>query len=138
MLTLDEMTALQVKINAIYKKLEIEIKTKKVLEEIGFPVKEKGCVYLILAVKTAIKNQIFLQDALYETVSQELSIAKDECEREISGAIARWRAKEKLLRLNGKGVKKYDLFSESEPTNEEFIARLVNAVLVETKNERNC
>lgn len=127
---LDKMIEIQAKIDALYKKLEIEIKTKKVLEEIGFPIKEKGCVYLIFAVKTAIKNSNLLQQLqlLYEEIAQMRGVSSEEIENEIERAIAHWWQRERLLRLNGKGNEKYGLFSETKPTNEEFITRLVDIV----------
>ena len=127
---LDKMIELQAKIDALYKRLEIEIKTKKVLEEIGFPIQEKGCIYLIFAIKTAIKNLDLFHEPqlLYEVLAQTCVVSNEEIENEIEHSITQWWQRERLLRLNGKGNEKYGLFSETKPTNEEFVTRLADMV----------
>lgn len=134
---LDKMIEMQAKIDALYKKLEIEIKTKKVLEEIGFSIREKGCVYLIFAVKTAGKNPNLLHQPqlLYEEIAQTCGVTSEEVENEIGHSITRWRQKESLSRLNGRGNAKYGLFTGFDSTNGEFIVRLAEIVLAE-KNDR--
>ena len=123
---LDKMIQIQVKIDALYKKLEIEIKTKKLLEELGFPMQEKGCVYLIFAVKTAIKKAF--QPLLYENLAQIYKITGEEVENEIELVITKWWQRAKLLRLNGNGNALFDLFSKNKPTNEAFIVWLADMV----------
>ena len=132
---LDEMTALQAKIDALYKKLEIEINTKKVLEELGFPIQEKGCAYLIFAVKTASKDSNLLTkpQLLYKELAQTCAVSSKEIKKEIGRLLARLWQRERFLRLNDKSNTKYNVFSESTPTNEAFIAWLMEIALAETK-----
>ena len=126
---MDELKNLQVKLDKIYAKLEIEINTKKVLEELGFPIREKGCVYLIFIVKMATEKGF--QPLLYEKLAQTYKITREEVKSEIELVISKWWQRAKLLRLNGKKDSQFDLFSANKPTNEAFIARLVEIVFAE-------
>ena len=126
---MDELKNLQVKLDKIYAKLEIEINTKKVLEELGFPIREKGCVYLIFIVKMATEKGF--QPLLYEKLAQTYKIKSEEVKSEIELVISKWWQRAKLLRLNGKKDFQFDLFSANKPTNEAFIARLVEIVFAE-------
>lgn len=123
---MDELKNLQVKLDKIYAKLEIEINTKKVLEELGFPIREKGCVYLIFIVKMAIEKE--LQPLLYEKLAQTYKIKSEEVKSEIELVISKWWQRAKLLRLNGKKDFQFDLFSANKPNNENFIIWLVSIV----------
>ena len=136
---LDKMIELQAKIDALYKRLEIEINTKKVLEEIGFPIKDKGFVYLIFAVKTANKAPNLLQkpQLLYEEIAQMYGVSNEEIENEIGCAIAYWWQRERLFRLNSKDTAKYDLFGEIKPTNEEFITRIADIVMSPKRDKKS-
>ena len=126
---MDELKNLQAKLDKIYAELEIEIKTKKVLEELGFPIREKGCVYLIFIVKMATEKGF--QPLLYEKLAQTYKIKSEEVKSEIELVISKWWQRAKLLRLNGKKDSQFDLFSANKPTNEAFIARLVEIVFAE-------
>ena len=123
---MDELKNLQAKVEKIYAKLEIEINTKKVLEELGFPIREKGCVYLIFIVKMAIEKE--LQPLLYEKLAQTYKIKSEEVKSEIELVISKWWQRAKLLRLNGKKDFQFDLFSANKPNNENFIIWLVSIV----------
>lgn len=123
---MDERKNLQAKLDKIYAELEIEIKTKKVLEELGFPIREKGCVYLIFIVKMAIEKE--LQPLLYEKLAQTYKIKSEEVKSEIELVISKWWQRAKLLRLNGKKDFQFDLFSANKPNNENFIIWLVSIV----------
>ena len=123
---MDELNNLQAKLDKIYAKLEIEIKTKKLLEELGFPIREKGCVYLIFIVKMAIEKE--LQPLLYEKLAQTYKIKSEEVKSEIELVISKWWQRAKLLRLNGKKDFQFDLFSANKPNNENFIIWLVSIV----------
>lgn len=85
---MDELKNLQVKLDKIYAKLEIEINTKKVLEELGFPIREKGCVYLIFIVKMATEKGF--QPLLYEKLAQTYKIKSEEVKSEIELVISKW------------------------------------------------
>ena len=124
-----ELKNLQAKLDKIYAKLKIEINTKKLLEELGFPIREKGCVYLILVVKMAIEKE--LQPLLYEKLAQTYKIKSEEVKSEIELVISKWWQRAKLLRLNGKKDFQFDLFSANNPNNEAFIARLVEIAFAE-------
>lgn len=133
---MDELKNLQAKLDKIYAKLEIEINTKKVLEELGFPIREKGCVYLIFIVKMASKapNLLHEPQLLYEQLAQTCGVSCEEIENEIGCAITQWWQRERLLRLNGKSNTKYNVFSEAKPTNEAFIAWLMEMRLRKRKS----
>ena len=126
MIILDELKNLQAKLDKIYAKLKIEINTKKLLEELGFPIREKGCVYLIFIVKMAIEKE--LQPLLYEKLAQTYKIKSEEVKSEIELVISKWWQRAKLLRLNGKKDFQFDLFSANKPNNENFIIWLVSIV----------
>ena len=126
---MDKLKNLQAKLDKIYAKLEIEINTKKVLEELGFPIREKGCVYLIFIVKMAIEKE--LQPLLYESLAKTYEVTSEEVKNEIELVISKWWQRAKLLRLNGKKDFQFDLFSANKPTNEAFIARLVEVAFAE-------
>ena len=123
---LDKLKNLQAKLDKIYAKLEIEINTKKVLEELGFPIREKGCVYLIFIVKMAIEKE--LQPLLYESLAKTYEVTSEEVKNEIELVISKWWQRAKLLRLNGKKDFQFDLFSANKPNNENFIIWLVSMV----------
>ena len=123
---MDELKNLQAKLDKIYAKLKIEINTKKLLEELGFPIREKGCVYLIFIVKMAIEKE--LQPLLYEKLAQTYKIKSEEVKSEIELVISKWWQRAKLLRLNGKKDFQFDLFSANKPNNENFIIWLVSIV----------
>ena len=123
---MDELKNLQAKLDKIYAKLKIEINTKKLLEELGFPIREKGCVYLIFIVKMAIEKE--LQPLLYEKLAQTYKITREEVKSEIELVISKWWQRAKLLRLNGKKDFQFDLFSANKPNNENFIIWLVSIV----------
>ena len=126
MIILDELKNLQAKLDKIYAKLKIEINTKKLLEELGFPIREKGCVYLIFIVKMAIEKE--LQPLLYEKLAQTYKIKSEEVKSEIELLISKWWQRAKLLSLNGKKDFQFDLFSANEPNNENFIIWLLSIV----------
>ena len=123
---MDELKNLQAKLDKIYAKLKIEINTKKLLEELGFPIREKGCVYLIFIVKMAVEKE--LQPLLYEKLAQTYKIKSEEVKSEIELVISKWWQRAKLLRLNGKKDFQFDLFSANKPNNENFIIWLVSIV----------
>ena len=123
---MDELKNLQAKLDKIYAKLKIEINTKKLLEELGFPIREKGCVYLIFIVKMATEKGF--QPLLYEKLAQTYKIKSEEVKSEIELVISKWWQRAKLLRLNGKKDFQFDLFSANKPNNENFIIWLVSIV----------
>lgn len=123
---MDERKNLQAKLDKLYAKLEIEIKTKKVLEELDFPIREKGCVYLIFIVKMATEKGF--QPLLYEKLAQTYKIKSEEVKSEIELVISKWWQRAKLLRLNGKKDSQFDIFSANKPNNENFIIWLVSMV----------
>lgn len=130
---------IQRKIDRLYAKLEIELTTKRTLQNLGFPMQEKGCVYIIVATKIAMQQPEFLlqMPLLYAEIAQMYEIIKEEVEGEITKIIRHWWQKERLLRLNGKKNADYDFYRESIPTNQECLQKLIRIVSQErTKNRQ--
>ena len=130
---------IQRKIDRLYAKLEIELMTKRTMQNLGFPMQEKGCVYIIVATKLAMQQPEFLlqMPLLYAEIAQMYEIIKEEVEGEITKVIRHWWQKERLLRLNGKKNADYDFYRESIPTNQECLEKLIRIVSQErTKNRQ--
>lgn len=130
---------IQRKIDRLYAKLEIELTTKRTLQNLGFSMQEKGCVYIIVATKLAMQQPEFLlqMPLLYAEIAQMYGIIKEEVEGEITKVIRHWWQKERLLRLNGKKNADYDFYRESIPTNQECLEKLIRIVSQErTKNRQ--
>jgi len=130
---------IQRKIDRLYAKLEIELTTKRTLQNLGFSMQEKGCVYIIVATKLAMQQPEFLlqMPLLYAEIAQMYGIIKEEVEGEITKVIRHWWQKERSLRLNGKKNVDYDFYRESIPTNQECLQKLIRIVSQErTKNRQ--